>query len=91
MSLLRNQAAADAIAAMLADPLQHPGNPDTKQPSASLVIPMFRLHGKPAPFADAGRQVNATVAEAIVYFIEHNLGLELIPTAELDQLRGATA
>lgn len=87
MSLIQNQAVADAVAEMLAEPLHHPGNPDTKQQPADLVIPMFRLKGKPQPFADAMRAGNQTVAEVIVYFIENKLGKTIIDTAELEQLR----
>jgi hypothetical protein len=98
MSLLNNQAVADKIAVMLADPLRHPGNPDTKQPSASMVIPMFRVHGKPTPYGDATRNANQTIAEAIVYFIENDLGNTIVATselqavvAELEQLRQIAA
>lgn len=87
MGLIKNQPVADAIGAMLADPLQHPGNPDTKQQAAALLIPMFRLRGKPPPFVDAIRSTNQTVSEAIVYFIEEILECTIIPNAELEQLR----
>jgi hypothetical protein len=87
MGLIKNQPVADAVGAMLADPLHHPGNPDTKQQAADLLIPMFRLKGKPPPFADAIRSTNQTVAEAIVHYIEDTLACTIIPTAELDQLR----
>jgi hypothetical protein len=83
MSLLNNQAVADKVAVMLADPLRHPGNPDTKQPSASMVIPMFRVAHKPPPYDQATRNTNQTVAEAIVYFIEHDLGNTIVATSEL--------
>ena len=83
MSLLKNQDVADKIAVMLAEPLRHPGNPDTKQPSASMVIPMFRIHGKPAPYSDATRNANQTIAEAIVYFIEKDLAHTIVATDEL--------
>ena len=87
MSLIKAQAAADAIAAMLAEGVKHPGNPDTKQPAAELIIPMFRTHGKPPPFGDATRAANQTIAEAIIYHIETQLGCTIIPNVELDQLR----
>jgi hypothetical protein len=98
MSLINNQAVAGGVATMLADPLQHPGNPETKQPSASMVIPMFRVAHKPPPFGDAIRQTNQTVAEAIIYYVENKLGNTIVPTtelqavvAELEQLRGDLA
>jgi hypothetical protein len=98
MSLINNQTVADKVAEMLAEPLRHPGNPDTKQPSASMVIPLFRVHGKPPPFADATRQTNQTIAEAIVYFIEKDCGNTIVATdelavvvAELEQLRKIAA
>jgi hypothetical protein len=87
MSLIKNQAAADAIAASLPDGVNHPGNPDTKQPAARLVIPMFRTHGLPPPLNDAARRSNQTIAEAIVYFVETQLDSTIIPNPELEQLR----
>lgn len=87
MSLIKNQSVADAVGAMLAEPLHHPGNPDTKQQAADLLIPMFRLKGKPPPFADAIRSTNQTVAEAVVYYIENGLEATIIATSELEQLR----
>lgn len=87
MSLIKNQPVADAVGAMLAEPLHHPGNPETKQQAADLLIPMFRVKGKPPPFADAIRSTNQTVAEAVVYFIENGLECTIIPNAELEQLR----
>lgn len=87
MSLLKNQAAADAISAMLANPLQHPGNPDTKQQAAGLVVPYFRTAHQPQPYRDAIAAQNQTIAEAIIYFLENHLDHTIIPTPELEELR----
>jgi hypothetical protein len=87
MSLLKAQAVADAIAANGLYPLQHPGNPDTKQPSASMIIPIFHTKGRPPPFDDVHTRSNQTIAEAIVYYIEKTLDCTIIPNTELNQLR----
>jgi hypothetical protein len=87
MSLIKNQAAADAIAQALAEGPVHPGNPQTKQPAAKLVIPIFRTHGRPPPYADATKTTNQTLAEAIIYLIEKQLDCTIIRNHELEQLR----
>ena len=91
MGLIHNQAAADAIAASFSEigGVNHPGNPDTKQPATTLKIPMFVTRGKPPPFADAIKTSNQTIAEAVIYLIEHQLHCTIIPTAELEALRQA--
>jgi hypothetical protein len=87
VSLIKAQPAADAIAVFLAEGITHPGNPDTKQPAASLKIPMFSAKGKPPPFGDAIRASNQTIAEAIIYYIESQLGCTIIANTELGALR----
>jgi hypothetical protein len=87
-SLIKNQAAADAVSAMLSsDTIHHPGNPDTKQQAADLLMPTFRPKHMPAPYADAIRNSNQTLAEAIVYHIENTLEATIIATSELEELR----
>lgn len=90
-SLLQNQPVADAIAVMLAAPLQHPGDPATKKPPASFVVPQFRVSHQPKPYLEAITAQNQTIAEVIVYFVEHNLGQSIIATDEVEKLRQEVA
>jgi hypothetical protein len=78
-------AAVDMVATALSTGVPHPGNPETKTPPTTVVLPMFRTHGLPPPLADAGRATTHTVAEGIVYLLEQ--GHTIIPTGELEQLR----
>ena len=78
---------ADKIAVMLGEPWQHPGNPDTKQPSATIKFPVFQVGGKPPPFYEATRNMNQTCAEVVMYFIEKNQDSTVIANAELEPLR----
>lgn len=90
MSLIKNQAVAAAIAEFLADGIEHPGDPETKQKPVRLTIPMFRVTGKPLPYSDAAREANRTIAEAIVHHIESKLDCTIIPNSELTAYKAMT-
>lgn len=86
-SLLRNQPVADAIANMLAAPLYHPGDPETKKQPAAFVVPQFRVAHQPKPYVDAITAQNQTIAEVIVYYVEATLGQTIAATDEIEALR----
>lgn len=74
-----NQQVAQAIADALETGLQHPGNKTAQQPPAALLSPMFRPKGQPPHIAQAIRESNKAIAEAIIQTIE-NLGYKITPT-----------
>lgn len=68
--------------------LIHPGNPDTGQPPIAIPAP-FRTTGMPDQQA---KPINATAklfGEALVHLIETHGNSDIIPSAELEQLRAA--
>jgi hypothetical protein len=81
-----NQHAAASIAQALADgTLQHPGNPQTKQPPVAIINPMFRTTGRPPQQANSIRANNQLIAEAIIHHINTKLGYKLTPADQANQ------
>lgn len=99
MTTPASKRAAEHIAARLAAGIVHPGNPETNQPAKLIALPGLSSTGIPPEMAqhfanEAGLPANDAprlVAEAILHLIDTELGLELIPTNELRQLRAQVA
>lgn len=81
-----NQQVAQAIADALETGLQHPGNKTAQQPPAALLNPMFRPKGQPPHIAQAIRESNRGIAQAIIHLIENN-GYKIV-AAETDGHHG---
>lgn len=83
-----NQQVASAIAEALAEGLFHPGDPDDpNKPAKMLKIPMFGVQGRPKPYADAARDMDYTIGEAVVHLIENTLDCSIIGNSDLEELR----
>jgi hypothetical protein len=93
-----NPAAVTLIAARLPNGLVHPGDGD-KQPAKLIPLPGLSNLGLPQGMAEhfakeAGMpssDVPQRIAEAIVHTLETDGDLELVPRAELEQLRAQAA
>lgn len=82
-----NPTIAELISARLAGGLQHPGYPETEQPSVTIRLPLFKTAGMPP---EVYQQVTETVkmlGEAIVYTIETEGESVIIGRDELQALR----
>ena len=78
---------AELISDRLANGLQHPGYPDTEQPSTVIRLPLFRTAGMPNEVLEQVNETVKMIGEAIIYTIETEGESEIIRRAELDALR----
>lgn len=80
-------------AALIADHLQtglvHPGDENHKP--VLVPLPMFRTTAMPEELANHVKTLAKMLGQAIVHLLRTEGGLELIPTAELAELRNTVA
>lgn len=78
---------SELIAQGITEGLYHPGDIQNGQAPAPMQMTMFNTVGKPPQVREQIESAAKMFAEAIVYLIETKGESEIIPRAELEQLR----
>jgi hypothetical protein len=83
---VKNQEAANAIAAALSAGFTHPGN-GTDRPAANFHLPGLDLRGKPTHMVESIKATLQIIGDSLVYMLENDQDFTIIPNVELKQLR----
>lgn len=78
---------SELIAKKLAEGLYHPGDMQNGQAPTTIRLPMFRTVGMAPQVCQQVNQSTLFIAEAIVHLIETEGQCDIVPRAELEQLR----
>lgn len=91
MTVVKNTAAAEAIAKALAEGLAHPGDPERNIRPTNMTLPQFRVPaGAPPPYKKGVEEGNRMIAESIVYLLETQLDYSIVPNRHEAQLKEPT-
>src|SRR6185312_10975227 len=84
-----NPRIAQLIAQHLPAGIPHPGDPDNHQPPVMVPLPAFRTAGMPEDMAERVNNTARLISEGIVHLMETAGQSEIVPRAELAELRVA--